>query len=272
MNQVRWAVLMTLGWSLVSAAADAGAIRTVPATQKDVIAVSTSLLHDTLVAMPDGEKIMSVYCGDCGQDGDFAVASSKTASRFLDIKPSKIGATTNINIVTDHNHTYTLRVTEVSNGGTPDLKVFLSPGDGGLKADNERPPDFVPAADVERYRQEAADAKERAVAAENAAKEHAAQEAEAFRTQYPKSLTFDYMFEARRAPFDVVAIYHDDKFTYIKASPQEVPALYEMKDGKASLVNYSFDSGLYTVQKVLEGGWLAIGKAKLNFTREGVRK
>jgi hypothetical protein len=94
---------------------------------------------------------------------------------------------------------------------------------------------------------------------------------EAFRTHYPKSLAFEYEFQTRKAPFNVVAIYHDDRFTYIKAAPQEVPALYELKDGKASLVNYSYDAGLYTVQKVLDAGWLAIGKARMNFTRDGAK-
>ena len=92
-------------------------------------------------------------------------------------------------------------------------------------------------------------AKEHAAAVEKEARDHAAQETEAFRTHYPKSLAFDYEFQTRKAPFNVVAIYHDDRFTYIKAAPQEVPALYELKDGKASLVNYSYDAGLYTVQK-----------------------
>ena len=149
--------------------------------------------------------------------------------------------------------------------------MYLVAGGSALKAENDGPPEFVPAADAERYKQEAAVAKERAAAAEKDARERTAQETEAFRAQYPKSLVFDYRFDARRAPFNVVAIYHDDRFTYIKASPQEVPALYELKDGKASLVNYSFDAGLYTVQKVLEDGWLAIGKVKMNFTRDGAR-
>ncbi len=270
MKRIFEAVVISCCASVIFAT-EAGSIRTVPATQKDIIAVSTSLLRDTLVAVPDGEKVMSVYCGDCGQDGDFVISSSKTASRFLDIKPAKTGATTSINVVTDHNHTYTLRVTEVSGVGTPDLKVFLSAGDAGLQADIDRGPLFVPVAELEHYKQEAAAAKEQAAQREKAAQERAAQDAEAFRAQYPKTLTFDYKFEHRRASFNVEAIYHDEKFTYIKASPQEVPALYELKDGKASLVNYRYDAGLYTVQKVLDAGWLAIGKAKMNFSREAVR-
>jgi type IV secretory pathway VirB9-like protein len=251
--------------------AQSGVIRTVPATQKDVIPISTTLLHDTLVALPDGEKVMSAYCGDCGQDGDFVLSASKTANRFLDIKPAKAGAVTDMNVVTDHNHTYTFRVTEVSNGGTPDLKVFLGAADTSLKTENEKPAEWIPATEVDRFKPDAAAAQERASAAEKQAGEHITQATDAFRTQYPKSLTFDYRFLARKPPFNVAAIYHDERFTYIKASPQEVPALYEMKDGKPSLVNFSYERGMYTVQKVLDDGWLAIGKAKLTFIREGDR-
>ena len=51
--------------------------------------------------------------------------------------------------------------------------------------------------------------------------------------------------------FKVAAIYRDDKFTYIKANPQETPALYEIKDGKPSLVQFRYINGMYTVDKVL---------------------
>ena len=34
------------------------------------------------------------------------------------------------------------------------------------------------------------------------------------------------------------AIWHDGQFTYIKADATELPALYEIKDGKPALVNF----------------------------------
>ena len=53
---------------------------------------------------------------------------------------------------------------------------------------------------------------------------------------------------------------------------QETPALYELKDGKGSLINFDFNGGLYTVPKQLEHGYLAIGKQKVEFHREGGAK
>ena len=67
-------------------------------------------------------------------------------------------------------------------------------------------------------------------------------------------------------------IWHDDKFTYLRGQFQETPALYEVKDKKPSLINFDFNGGLYTVPKLLEHGYLAIGKQKVEFHREGGAK
>jgi hypothetical protein len=56
------------------------------------------------------------------------------------------------------------------------------------------------------------------------------------------------------------------------ASVQETPALYEVKDKKPSLINFDFNGGLYTVPKLLENGYLAIGKQKVEFHRVGGSK
>lgn len=56
--------------------------------------------------------------------------------------------------------------------------------------------------------------------------------------------------------------------TYIQATPEETPALYEVKDGKPNLTNFEYRNGTYIVTKILDSGYLAIGKARMNFTRE----
>ena len=37
-------------------------------------------------------------------------------------------------------------------------------------------------------------------------------------------------------------IWRDDKFTYLRGQFQETPALYELKDGKGSLINFDFNA------------------------------
>ena len=59
-----------------------------------------------------------------------------------------------------------------------------------------------------------------------------------FKRQYPARLQFVYGAPRYEKPFHVRAIWHDGQFTYIKADATELPALYELKDGKPALVNF----------------------------------
>jgi hypothetical protein len=81
------------------------------------------------------------------------------------------------------------------------------------------------------------------------------------------TLEFPYVLKGDRKPFNVVAIYHDDRFTYIKANASELPSLYEVKDGAPNLVNFQVEHGVYVVPKILDGGYLTIGEKKLAFDR-----
>ena len=82
----------------------------------------------------------------------------------------------------------------------------------------------------------------------------------------------DYKYPAKghNNPFRISAIYHDDRFTYIEGTPSEPPALYEVKDGKDSLIQFEFDEARhrYTAAKILDGGYLRVGKKSFAFTRK----
>ncbi len=91
---------------------------------------------------------------------------------------------------------------------------------------------------------------------------------EAFRSEYPGTLRFDFTWDKSKGnELGLQQIWHDDKFTYLRGQFQETPALYEVKDGKPSLINFDFSHGLYTVPKELDRGYLAIGKQKVEFRR-----
>jgi type IV secretion system protein VirB9 len=74
--------------------------------------------------------------------------------------------------------------------------------------------------------------------------------------------------KASREPYLVSAIYHDDNFTYIRCAAREKPALYELKDGKPNLISFQLENGVYIVPKIVDSGYLAVGKKKLNFSRQ----
>jgi len=69
-------------------------------------------------------------------------------------------------------------------------------------------------------------------------------------------------------PFLVSAIYHDDRFTYIKSAANERPAIYEIKDKKPNLVNFQLENDVYIVSKILDTGYLVIGKRHASFNRK----
>jgi type IV secretion system protein VirB9 len=98
-------------------------------------------------------------------------------------------------------------------------------------------------------------------------RQQAAAERDRYREKFPALIAFDYRY-TDQPEFNVAAIYRDDRFTYIRANPQETPALYEIRDGKPGLIHFRYSDGLYTADKVLDRGYLAIGKKRLHFTRE----
>jgi type IV secretion system protein VirB9 len=225
--------------------------------------IRAGLLQSTLILLPDEEKIATVFGGDTV---DWVFDGGHVASRFISIKPKLANATTDIHIISDHGNEYTLQLEEISSDADPhfDSKVFIVPGDKAAKDRLVELPVFVPAAELEKAKQEASAAKA-AQAAEMKAEET---KVETYRSQYPGRLHFDYTWDQSKGKdLGLQQIWRDDKFTYLRGKFEETPALYELKDGKGSLINFDYDAGLYTVPKELENGYLAIGKKKVEFHR-----
>jgi type IV secretion system protein VirB9 len=225
--------------------------------------VRAGLLQSTLILLPDQEKVANVFAGDTV---DWVFDGGHVASRFISIKPKVAGGTTDVHIVSDHGNEYTLQLREVSGDDDPhfDSKIFIAPGDKAAKERLVEMPVFVPAAELDKAKQEAVAAQ----AAQAATLKAEKTQEEAYRSQYPGSLHFDYTWDKSKGKeLGLQAIWRDDKFTYLRGQFQETPALYEVKDKKPSLINFDFANGLYTVPKQLENGYLAIGKQKVEFHR-----
>jgi hypothetical protein len=81
-----------------------------------------------------------------------------------------------------------------------------------------------------------------------------------FRSSYPAKLHFDYKYDAKLAEkMGIHSMYTDGKFFFVSASPTETPTLYEIKDGKPSLIAFEFKDGLYSTARVIDQGYLAVG-------------
>ena len=227
--------------------------------------VRAGLLQSTLILLPAEEKVATVFGGDTVS---WVFDGGHVASRYISIKPKVAGSSTDVHIVSDHGNDYTLELREVSNDADPhfDSKVFVTPGDQAGKDKLAAMPVFVPAADLDRAKREAAEAQAKEA---NALKQEK-QQAEAYRSQYPGQLHFDYTWDRKKGDsLGLKQVWRDDKFTYLQGSFQETPVLYEFKDGKGSLINWDFSNGLYTVPKTLLSGYLTIGKQRVDFRKEG---
>jgi type IV secretion system protein VirB9 len=133
---------------------------------------------------------------------------------------------------------------------------------------------YVRAADAEAYKKEMDAVRAQAVDQVRAAQAQATEEINQFRSAYATKLRFDYAFDPKlsREPFLLTAIYHDETFTYVRCAAREKPSLYEIKDGKPNLVAFQVENGVYIVPKIVDSGYLAVGKKKLNFTRQMAAK
>ena len=227
--------------------------------------VRAGLLQSTLILLPPEEKVATVFGGDTSS---WVFDGGHVASRFISIKPKVAGSSTDVHIVSDHGNEYTLQLREISQEADAhfDSKVFVTPGDQAGKDKLAAMPVFVPAADLDRAKREAAEA-----AAKEATERKAAEsKAEAYRSSYPGQLHFDYTWDRKKAtPLGLQEVWRDEKFTYLRGKFQETPVLYETKDGKGSLINWSYDDGLYTVDKIMLQGYLTIGKQRVDFRKEG---
>src|SRR5271163_3491139 len=131
--------------------------------------IRAGLLQSTLILLPAEEKVATVFGGDTVS---WVFDGGHVASRFISIKPKVANTTTDVHIVSDHGNEYTLQLREVSSDGDPhfDSKVFVTPGDKAARDKLVELPVFVPAAELDKIKQEAATAKA-AEAAERKAEE-----------------------------------------------------------------------------------------------------
>ncbi|MFL6449245.1 MAG: TrbG/VirB9 family P-type conjugative transfer protein [Bryobacteraceae bacterium] len=239
--------------------------RTVTYHETDIIPISTEIRFTTLIELPKEESILEVTCGDkeywpVNWTGNLAY-----------VKPAKPGSRTNINLITASGNVYSFLATEISQdpNGHADLKIFVMPSDTSAVMAMKGSPRFIPADSVAVYKKQAEQSEAKLAAEQAANQKQLVKEREAIRAEYPDTIKHDYMFSAgQRNPFHVTAIYHDDRFTYIEAAPEEAPSVYEVKDGKPSLIQYTFKDGRYTIPKILDDGYLRVGKSELKFHRE----
>ena len=173
-----------------------------------------------------------------------------------------------------------------SSGEEPDLVVYVDGPERPSLADAPRhAPAFVAGGELAAHLAEEAAARAELLAIEEAAAEEVSDiwtDHDAawtrWRDEYPRRLRFPYRLDPAAAgpPFEVEALWHDGRFTYLRSRAEESPALYELQEAdrrfggeglEQSLVSYEvFDDGLYVADHVLGPGRLRIGDSETEWT------
>jgi type IV secretory pathway VirB9-like protein len=227
--------------------------RTVQYHSQDIVPIRAKVKYTTLIVVPGTEKIMEAATGD----KDYWIVD--VVGNFCFVHPAKPGISSNLNLITDKGNIYSFTLQDVSaSAGEPDLKVIVEPADRSALVASTGPSQFVPAVQLAQSQQQLA-----------ALQSHLTQAVDEYKSSYPMQLKFDYVFKANEAPFDIQSIYHDDKFTYIKTTAPEKFSVYEMKDGKPNLISYDLREGTYIIPKVMDSGYVELGKKRMDFTRKG---
>ena len=265
---------------LASAPAAGQGIRTVAdRAEEQTITVMAQVRHTTTIVLSREEAIVDVVAGDA----DYWDVSA--AANVAYVKPLETGIASNVTLVAESGRVRALLVAE-SSDEDPDLIVYVEGPERPALAETPRhAPAFVAGGELAAHRAEEAAARAELQAIdEAAATEVAAVWADhdaawtRWRDEYPRRLRFPYRLDeaAFGPPFEVEALWHDGRFTYLRSREQETPALYELRETdrrfgrrglEPSMVSYEVhDDGLYVADHVLGAGRLQIRDSETECT------
>lgn len=231
--------------------------------------IPVALKWKTIVILPSSEKILDVVCGF---KDDWDVYAPKDAN-FAMVQPLKANARTDLAFVTKAGNIYTFALHDVSAqaDGHAFTQVLIEAMDDKMRAALTGDPKYYGADDIAAFRAQAKKAED--ASAEASAK--AAQEEEkalaGARAEAAKQIKHDYTFDqslAAKAPWNITSIWHDEKFSYVEATPSEQFAVYEVVDGKPTAINvFPVGDGSFRTDRVLSAGYFKLGKKELKFSR-----
>jgi type IV secretion system protein VirB9 len=239
--------------------------RLVRYSETDVVPIHAKVRFSTLIVLPANEEILDFTTGD----KDFWIING--AHNLCYLHPAQEGIRSNLNLVTASGRVYSFLLTEISKDpeAEPDLKVFVVPSEESKVAANLAAAKLVRASEVDAYKSELSQLRTQVAQEIQQAQARAEAQIAQYRQSYPAKLQFDYVYnrKATQAPFLVAEIYHDDNFTYVRSTAREKPTIYELKDSKPNLINFDCENGLCVIPKIIDEGYLVVGKKKVTFTR-----
>src|SRR5262249_37306791 len=155
--------------------------------------VKTKTRFTTLIVLPKSETILDFTCGD----REFWVVNG--SQNFAYVKPARVGAQTNLNLVTASGNVYTFLLSEVSETpkAEPDLKLYVELKDDRMAAATREAPRFISADAVETYKEQLEKARDDL----RRAKEGGTAAINQGINRFVSNMRFPYRFEAGKKPF-----------------------------------------------------------------------
>ncbi|MEW5980406.1 MAG: TrbG/VirB9 family P-type conjugative transfer protein [Acidobacteriota bacterium] len=239
--------------------------RVIRYSDQDIIELRCQMRVSTAIVLPAGEQILDFTTGD----KEHWIVNG--AQNFCYVHPAKPGSTSNLNLICASGNIYSFLLNDVGEdaSGEVDYKVFVEPRETSRISLSGSPnPRFVPAEELAASRAQVTALQEQMSKTQQEAQKASEDQIHQYRSRYPASLKFPYRYR-NQSPFQVTAIFHDEAFTYIYSSAREKPAIYEVKDNQPNLIPFQLENGCYIIPKVLDHGYLQIGKKKMAFRRQG---
>jgi hypothetical protein len=251
-------------------------IRIINYNGTEIPTVDAQLRYNTVIQLPHGERSIEADSGDAGKvgqpgSGHWIVTQSDTGDAVI-VRPTQVGLKTNLDILTDHGNRYKFFVIDRSGntGYHSQLAITLVPSSQGFVDNIKEPPKFVPAAEFNAVKEQAQQFQQQLNVTTATYQQKLTDQQNTARSETLASLVHDFNFDkAKKQPFGVTDIAHDKDFTYIWAKPDELFAVYDLKDGKQDLIKPQYDpkGGYYVIEHLIRRGRIVIGKKSAEFER-----
>lgn len=253
-------LLIGLAASLLGQSAE---IKTIRMRRGEIPTINCSQGQVCEIDFDEAEQIMKAPLGD---SKDWAAAFlTDAAKNHLLIKTLTEGKDnpcpqTSMHVIMQSGNVYSFQLVDVSRTKTPpDLRVSVEIVDDGMREATAHPK-YVTTDALKLAEDEVARVKAQLEDERRKTGSVVAEQVEKFKRDFPKNLKPQYDF-SRNNPFGLEEIARMQEYTLLWFNhPSEIPSLYEIRDGKPSLVQVKYDDGLMIVSAPLMDGYLAVGK------------
>lgn len=235
-------------------------------SSKTIGTINGKVGYTITLSLPPEESLDEMSVGD---DSTWRVEKIKSGHNVIQITPLKAGAETNFTLISAEGQVYTWNLREGVKGVVADQQLLAKSATTGPTTIKRQ---FIPVeACTEQTTAAAAEVTSlRAAMAESSRQfeDRLATRDVEVRQDYALSIRRYHVEPLNKAPYFVRNIWADQDATYIQLDAPELPAIWELLDGKPNLTNPIPMPGkngkvtLYRIPKVIETGRISAGGAK----------